>query len=313
MRFALMTEPHQGLSYLEILAIARTAEAAGFEAFFRSDHFGSFPQGAGMASTDCWATLAGLARDTERIGLGSLVSPVTFRIPGAFAKLVATVHDMSGGRVEAGVGAGWNDVEHAQLGIPYPGDGDRVDQLEEELMILRGLWDGPDGWSFEGAHWQVRQSSFVPRAARRPRLIVGGSGRPRSLRLAARHADEYNIASSGPAQCRTAFDALDAACRDIGREAGTVARSVMVGVVVGRDDGEVHDRVSALLASIGTPDRDAAAWMEERRPRWIIGPPGVARERVAEFAAAGAERIMLQDLLPRDHDHVRLMGEIFLD
>jgi len=313
MRFALMTEPHQGLSYQEILAIALTAEEAGFEAFFRSDHFGSFPPGAGMASTDCWATLAGLARDTRRIGLGSLVSPVTFRVPGAFAKLVATVHEMSGGRIEVGVGAGWNDAEHAQFGIPYPGDRVRVDQLEEELAILRGLWAGPDGWSFDGAHWQVREASFVPRPAPRPRLIVGGSGRPRSIRLAARFADECNLASSGPAQCRAAFASLGAACAEIGRDPGSITRSVMVGVVVGRTDAEVRDRAGALLASIGTPGADAEAWVEERRPRWIIGTRDAARERVAEFAAAGAERIMLQDLLPRDHDHVRLMAELLFD
>jgi F420-dependent oxidoreductase-like protein len=312
MRYALMTEPHQGLSYDEILAIARTAEEVGFETFFRSDHFGTFVSGTPLASTDCWATLAGLARDLHRIGLGSLVSPVTFRIPGAFAKLVATVHEMSGGRVEVGVGAGWNEAEHAQYGLPYPGNRERVDELEEELAILHGLWEGPEDWSFEGAHWQVRSASFVPRPRPRPRIIVGGSGRPRSLRLAARHADEYNMSSAGPDECRAAFDRLDDACREAGRDPADVTHSIMAGVIVGRTDAEVNARASSLLESLHA-NGSAEEWLAERRLRWIIGTRDEARARVGEFAATGATRLMLQDLLPRDLDHVRLMAAILFD
>ena len=163
MRFALMTEPQQGLSYEEILALVTTAEATGFESYFRSDHYSSFPGEPDLRTTDAWTTLAGLARETKTITLGSLVSPVTFRIPGAFAKVAMTVDEMSGGRVEVGVGAGWNDGEHAQLGIPYPSDRERVDMMEEELKILTGLWDQPDGWSFEGEHWQVRDAYLRPK------------------------------------------------------------------------------------------------------------------------------------------------------
>ena len=198
MRFALMCEPQQGLSYLELLALARAAEDAGFETFFRSDHYTSFPGEKGLPTTDCWATLAGLARETTRIGLGSLVSPVTFRVPGAFIKEVATVDEMSGGRVELGVGAGWNEDEHGQLGLHFPDIRERADRLEEELAIIRGLWDEPDGWTFEGTYWKVAGSQLRPRG-RRPNLIIGGTDKPRSLRLAARYADEYNISSSDPA------------------------------------------------------------------------------------------------------------------
>src|ERR687892_1075528 len=156
MRYALMTEPQQGLSYEEIRDAARTAEEAGLEAFFRSDHYASFPGGAGKPTTDAWTTLAGLARETSAIRLGVLVSPVTFRIPGNLAKVIQTADEMSGGRVEAGFGAGWNAEEHAQLGIPFPDIGDRFDLLEEQMAIIHGLWTQDDGWSYEGRRWQVR-------------------------------------------------------------------------------------------------------------------------------------------------------------
>src|SRR3954452_16179784 len=163
MRFVLMLESQQGLSYADHVAIAKRAEANGFEALFRSDHFQSFPGPTGRPTTDAWSIMAGLARDTERIGLGVLVSPVTFRLPGSFAKVVMTVDEMSGGRVEVGVGAGWNEPEHAEHGIPYPGTVERVDMLEEELRILTGFWNEPDGWSFDGEHYQVRDAHLRPR------------------------------------------------------------------------------------------------------------------------------------------------------
>ncbi|MEO7119315.1 MAG: LLM class flavin-dependent oxidoreductase, partial [Candidatus Limnocylindrales bacterium] len=225
-----MTEPQQGLSYDEILAVAKAAEANGFSGFFRSDHYASFPGDPGLPTTDCWATLAGLARETTGIQLGALVSPVTFRIPGAFAKMVMTVDEMSGGRVEVGVGAGWNDVEHEQLGIAFPDVPARVDMLEEELEILTGLWSGAEGWAFDGAHWKVRGGSMRPNVRpealrtdgrERPNLIVGGTGKPRSLRLGARFADEYNISSSSAERCAEVRTQLAAECEAIGRDPST--------------------------------------------------------------------------------------------
>lgn len=311
MRYALMTEPQQGLSYADIVAIARAAEDAGFETFFRSDHFTSFPGESGLATTDCWATLAGLSRDTTRIGLGSLVSPVTFRIPGAFAKLVATVDEMSGGRVEVGVGAGWNVPEHDELGIPFPDIRTRADQLEEELAILRGLWDEPDGWTFQGEHWQVRGSRLRPRG-RRPNLIVGGTGKPRSMRLAARYADEYNISSSGPDEVAAIASRLAQECRAIDRDPVTLTVSVMAGVLIGRDEAEVARRVAAQLSIFGEDPVGAEEWLETRRGRWLIGTPVQARARLDAYAAAGAQRLMFQTFLPRDLDQVRLIGETLL-
>ena len=165
MRFALMTEPQQGLSYVEQLELARLAERLGFETFFRSDHYRSFPGPDDRPTTDAWTVLAGIARETTRIRLGTLVSPVTFRHPGSFAKVVTTVDEMSGGRIEVGVGAGWNEPEHRQLGLAFPEIVERADLMEDELAILHGLWEEPDGWSFEGEEGPHR-SGFVQSQAR---------------------------------------------------------------------------------------------------------------------------------------------------
>ncbi len=210
MRYALMSEPQQGMSYVEILALARSAEEAGFETYFRSDHYASFPGGSGLPTTDAWTTLAGLARETTRIGLGVLVSPVTFRLPGNLVKVVTTVDEMSDGRVELGLGAGWNDLEHAQHGLAFPEQGERFEMLEEQLEIVHGLWTEPDGWSYDGAHWQIRDAKLWPkpvaRAGRRhPNIILGGHGGPRLARLVARYGDEINISSQGPAACSEGF------------------------------------------------------------------------------------------------------------
>ena len=310
MRYALMTEPQQGYAYQDILDAANAAKAAGFETYFRSDHYSSFPGESGQPATDAWTTLAGLARDTTEIGLGSMVSPVTFRLPGSFAKVVATVDEMAGpGRVEMGVGAGWNEDEHAALGIPYPGTVGRVDRLEEELAILRGLWDEPDGWSFEGEHYQVRNAIFRPRG-KRPNLIVGGDGKPRSCRLGATYADEYNISSSNPAEVREIMARLDAACEKQGRDPATLTRSAMAGVLVGRDEADVVRRTEAQIAIFGGADDDAAAWLEARRDRWVLGTPDSARARIAEYADTGIDRLLLQDFLPHDLDHIAVMGDL---
>ncbi len=315
MRIALMTEPQQGLTYEEILALARAAEDAGFETFFRSDHYTSFPGEAGLPTTDAWTTLAGIARETRRIGLGVLVSPVTFRSPGLFAKIVTTVDEMSGGRVEAGLGAGWNEREHAEYGFPFPAVPARFDMLEEQLQIVHGLWTEPAGWSFEGRYWQIRGAHLVPRPVQRPgrrhpNLIVGGEGKPRTARLAARWADEFNVSSADPEAVRAAFERVTRACEAIGRDPATLVRSAMVGAVVAPTEREVEERVRSLLRMVGRDADGAQAWLAERRPRWIIGTPDQAREQLARYEAAGVERLMFQDLLPRDLAMVRELGAL---
>jgi F420-dependent oxidoreductase-like protein len=321
MRFALMIEAQQGLSYADQLAIARRAEAAGFEAMFRSDHYLSFPGPSDDRTTDAWTVLAGLARETATLRLGALVSPVTFRHAGHLAKVAITVDEMSGGRVEVGVGAGWNDGEHAAYGFPFPDIAERADMLEEQLEILHGLWEGPDGWSFEGAHWSVRDSMFRPkpsslpeRAARgetRPRILVGGSGTPRSYRIAARYADEFNVTSSSVEKTASVYAALDAVLRTAGREPSSVTHSAMIGVLLGRDADELARRERDLLGAMDAGDA-ADEWWTERRARWIHGLPDDARATVRRFAEVGVERIMLQDFLPHDLEHIDLMGEALI-
>jgi F420-dependent oxidoreductase-like protein len=315
MRFALMTEPQQGLSYDEILAIARAAESAGLEAFFRSDHYASFPGGSGKPTTDAWATLAGLARETSTIRLGTLVSPVTFRIPGNLAKLIQTVDEMSGGRIEAGFGAGWNADEHAQLGIPFPDIGERYDMLTEQMAIIHGLWTEPDGGSYDGEHWQVRgamRHGEIARGGRKhPHILFGGKGGPRLAGLVARYGDEFNLNSASPDDAPEAYARVRAACEEIGRDPNEVVYSAMTGVLVAETEGDLRARVADLLSALGQGETDGDAWLAERRRRWIMGTPDEARERVQAFEERGTQRIMLQDFLPRDLDHVRLMGRIF--
>ena len=315
MRFALMTEPQQGLTYDEILALARTAEAAGLEAFFRSDHYASFPGESGLHTTDAWATLAGLARETTTIRLGTLVSPVTFRIPGNLAKLIQTVDEMSGGRIEAGFGAGWNEEEHAQLGIPFPPLGERYDMLAEELAIVHGLWTEGDGWSFEGKHWQVRgarRHGDVRRAGRRhPHIVLGGKGLPRMAELVARYGDEFNLISASPDDAPAAYRRVRAACEEVGRDPDEVVYSAMTGVLVAETETDLLMRVDDLMKVLGRDTAEGAAWLAERRGRWIMGTPDEAHERAAALGRAGTQRIMLQDFLPRDLEHVELMGRIF--
>ena len=310
-----MTEPQQGLSYDEILALARTAEEARLEAFFRSDHYASFPGGAGQPTTDAWTTLAGLARETTRIGLGVLVSPVTFRVPGNLAKVIQTVDEMSGGRVEAGFGAGWNEVEHAQLGIPYPELSERYDRLEEQMAIIHGLWTEDAGWNFDGQHWQVHDAQWhgeIARAGRRhPHIIFGGKGGPRVAKLVARYGDEFNLNSAAPEDADAAYGRIRDACLAIGRDPDTVVRSAMTGVLIGETDADVRDRVRALLEVIGQGDVDPDAWLEQRRPRWVMGTPDQAHERVRALERQGTQRVMLQDMMPRDLDMVRDIGRVF--
>jgi F420-dependent oxidoreductase-like protein len=319
-RFALMIEPQMGYTYEEQLAIARRAEAAGFETFFRSDHYESFPGASDEPTTDAWTVIAGLARDTTRIRLGALVSPVTFRSPGSLAKIVVTADEMSGGRIEVGLGAGWHDDEHRRHGFPFPEIGERAERLEETLEIIHGLWEQPDGWSFLGRHYTIEDALFRPRpgsvAGRgggRPTIITGGQGTARAYRIAARWADEFNLSSTSPDGAVAKFAALDEACRAIGRDPSTLAHSVMSGLLIGRDEAELRGRERALLAAFGNADEESEAWFAARKPRWVYGLPDQARDVVRRFAAIGIERIMLQDFVARDLDMIDLAAEVLFD
>ena len=233
---------------------------------------------------------------------------------------------MSGGRIEVGVGAGWNELEHRQLGLDFPPIKERADLLEDQLAILRGLWGEPDGWSYDGHGVSIKEARFYPKpvdvpgrprtpiGGARPRLLVGGSGTPRSYRLAARYADEFNLNGNGPEGTATRYAAIDEACRAIGRDPASLTRSVMAGVLIGRDQAEIDRRVAAARDTMGgdAGDPGDGDWLAERGDRWISGTPDKARDAVRRFAAVGCERLMLQDILPWDLDMIDVMGEALI-
>ncbi len=309
MRFAMMLEAQQGITYAEQLAVAQRSEAAGFGTFFRSDHYQSFPGREDLPTTDAWTVLAGIARETSTIRLGALVSPITYRLPGPFAKIVTTVDEMSGGRVDVALGTGWNELEHRRMGIPFPEVSERADRLEEALTILHGLWEEPDGWSHAGRHWQVVDAVFRPKPLQRPHppIIVGGGGSARGLRIAARFADEFNITDTHRPVIAERYAALDRACEAIGRDPGSIARSAMIAVLVGRDAAELAARRAGLLAAFVTAE-EGEAWLARRESQWITGTPDQARAQIDELAAIGVERLVLQNFLPRDLAMIDLLG-----
>ncbi len=298
----IFTEPQQGASYDDQLAVAREAEALGFDAFFRSDHYLRMGGGSGAPGpTDAWVTLAGLARETERIRLGTLVTSATFRLPGPLAISVAQVDAMSGGRVELGVGAGWFEQEHRAYGVPFPPLGERFDRLTEQLDVITGLWTTPEGetFSYEGKHYQLADSPALPKPAQRPRppLIIGGWGPTRTPRLAARYADEFNIAFPPVDAVRPRIDTVTAACQAAGRDPATMTWSAAVVVCCGEDEPTFVRRAQAI-------GREPA----ELRQNGVAGTVAEVTERLGAYVAAGVERVYLQVLDMSDLDHLRLIA-----
>ena len=302
MRLRIFTEPQQGASYDQLLAVARCAEEEGFDAFFRSDHYLKMGNVDGLPGpTDAWITLAGLARDTDRIRLGTLVTSATFRRPGPLAITVAQVDAMSGGRVELGLGAGWYDAEHQAYAIPFPPTGERFERLEEQLAIITGLWDTPTGETFEyaGTHYQVSDSPALPKPVQQPHppVIVGGFGARRTPRLAATYADEYNTPFLSPADAAAAFERVRAACAAAGRDPGTMRFSSAVVVCCGSDDAEVAARAKAIGREV-----------DELKANGACGTPREVADRLGQWREAGASVAYLQILDISDLDHLRLIA-----
>ena len=303
MDLRIMTEPQQGATYDDLLTVARTAEELGFGAFFRSDHVLRIGEGdPGPGSTDAWATLAGLARDTSRIRLGTMVTSATFRQPGPLAVTVATVDQMSGGRVELGIGTGWFEAEHAAYGIPFGDWRERFDRFEEQLEILTGIWDTPDGGTFShhGDHYQLTDNPGLPKPAQRPRppVIIGGHGTRRTPRLAATYADEFNIPFADVERAGPQYDRVRAACESAGRDPGDLVMSKALVLCVGRDDAEFRRR----LAAIGHDE-------EQIRRGQAAGTVQQVVDRLGEYARLGVTRVYLQVLDLADLDHLRLVAE----
>ena len=301
MRLVIFTEPQQGATHDDLRRIAQAAEAGGYDGFFRSDHFVTMGGDGLPGPTDAWLTLAGLALQTSRIRLGTLVSSATFRLPGPLAIAVAQADAMSNGRIEFGLGGGWFETEHAAYGIPFPPQSERFDRLEEQLEIITGLWATPAGhtYDFHGKHYQLSDSPALPKPVQSPRppVIVGGHGKRRTPALAARFADEFNVPFAQLSDVAPTFTRVREACAAIGRTA-LPAFSAAAVLCVGRDDAEVRRRAAAI-------GREAD---EMRASGGIVGTPAEAVETIQRYAEAGATRLFLQTMDVSDLDHVELVA-----
>jgi F420-dependent oxidoreductase-like protein len=295
----IFTEPQQGASYDQLLRLARAAEDAGYDAFFRSDHYLAMGGDGLPGPTDAWVTLAGLAVQTSRLRLGTMVTAATFRLPGPLAIQVAQVDAMSGGRVELGIGTGWFAEEHAAYGIPFPELGERFERLTEQLAIITGLWETPVGerFSYAGKHYRLTDSPALPKPVQQPGppVVVGGGGAKRTPALAARYAAEFNMPFAPVEQTGEQFDRVRAACRDAGRD--DLVLSAAQVLCCGKDDAELRRRAAAI-------GRD----VDDLRATGVAGTPAECVDRIGRFAELGATRLYLQTLDVDDLDHIELVA-----
>jgi F420-dependent oxidoreductase-like protein len=297
MTLRIFTEPQQGATYDDLLRVAKATEDLGFDAFFRSDHYLGMGTEGLPGPSDAWITLAGLARETSRIRLGTLMTSATFRLPGPLAISVANVDQMSGGRVELGIGAGWFEEEHTKYGIPFPSTSERFDRFEEQLAIITGLWETDGGFSHHGEHYQVEDSPGLPKPVQQPRppVIIGGKGKKRTPALTAQYADEFNVPFDSPAFSAEQFERVRQACADAGREPVTLSNAVII--ACGRDDAEVDRRLEAIGQTRETMDGPG-----------VCGTPAQVVDRLGEYAEAGSTRAYLQVLDLTDLDHLELLA-----
>src|SRR3954454_10062194 len=301
MELRIFVEPQQGGTYDDQLAVARLAEELGFGAFFRSDHYLAMGVDGRPGPTDSWVTLAGLARETSTIRLGTMMTSATFRYPGPLAISVAQVDQMSGGRVELGIGAGWYDAEHTAYAIPFPPTGERFDRLEDQLAILTGLWATGDGeaFSYAGSHYSVTDSPGLPKPVQQPHppIIIGGKGAKRTPALTARYAAEFNLPFVGLEQSAQQIGRVRAACEAIGRDPDSLTYSNAHTICCGGDEAEVRRRADVIGR---TP--------EDLRANALAGTPDEVVEQIGRYASLGAQRVYLQVLDQHDLDHLRLLA-----
>ena len=302
MRLRIFTEPQQGASYGTLRRVAKAAEDLGFDAFFRSDHYLRMGSGSGEPGpTDAWATLAALAVETSTIRLGTLVTAATFRLPGPLAITVAQVDEMSGGRVEFGLGTGWYDGEHRAYGIPFPPLKERFDRFEEQLAIITGLWSTPVGqtFSYDGGYYSLTDSPALPKPVQRPKIpvIIGGGGARRTPALAARYADEFNAAFRPAPDAAAAFERVRGACADEGRDPASMIFSTAQVVCCGKDEAELARRAAAIGRELS-----------DLRENGLAGSPAEIVDKLGAFAEAGATTAYLQILDLADLDHLDLLA-----
>lgn len=300
MELRIFTEPQQGATYDDLVAVAQEAERLGFGAFFRSDHYLGMGTEGLPGPSDAWVTLAGIARETSTIRLGTMMTSATFRHPGPLAIGVANVDQMSGGRVELGLGAGWFGAEHSAYGIPFPDTGERFERFEEQLAIVTGLWATPSGerFDFAGKHYRLEDSPALPKPVQaRVPVLVGGLGKQRTPRLAATYADEFNLPFVDEATTREQFQRVRAACEARERDPGTMTWSNALVLCVGEDEAELDRRAAAI-------GRDKA----ELRENGLAGTPQEVVDKIGRYAELGSQRLYLQVLDLTDLDHLRLVA-----
>jgi F420-dependent oxidoreductase-like protein len=309
MRVCLMIEGQEGVTWANWCDLAQACEESGLEGLFRSDHYLSVQGRRERGSLDAWTTLAGLAARTERIRLGTLVSPATFRHPSVIAKSVVTVDHISGGRVELGLGAGWLEDEHRSYGFDFPPTEVRMQVLAEQLEIVRRSW-AEDNLDWRGRHYRIEALDALPKPLQRPHpnVIVGGSAGPRSAALSARWADEYNTVFSDPGTCARRRAAVAEAWAAHGRDPDRLVFSVMTGCIVGSDDDDVRLRARRLMDSWGETG-DPQSWLDGLGEEWLVGTVAEVVDRLGALSDAGVDRVMLQHQDHTDVDMVRLLGQ----
>ncbi|MDH6243233.1 LLM class F420-dependent oxidoreductase [Mycobacterium sp. OTB74] len=301
MDFRVFVEPQQGATYSDQLAVAQAAEALGYSAFFRSDHYLAMSGDGLPGPTDSWVTLGAIARETSTIRLGTMVTAATFRHPGPLAITVAQVDEMSNGRVEFGFGAGWFVEEHEAYAIPFPALGERFDRLDEQLQIITGLWNTPVGETFDftGKHYAIRNSPALPKPAQcNPPIIIGGGGAKRTPALAARFASEFNIPFVDLATLTAQYDRVRAAVDAADRAPESMTYSAAFVLCAGRDDAEIARRAGAIGREVDEMYSNSPA----------VGTPAQIAEKLAPFLAAGVQRIYLQVLDMSDLDHLEFFA-----
>jgi F420-dependent oxidoreductase-like protein len=308
MQLCLMIEGQEDVSWPQWVALARACEEHRIPALFRSDHYmnldGQHPE---RVALDAWATVCALAALTSTVRLGTLVSPATFRHPSNLAKLAASADQISGGRVELGLGAGWHEREHAAYGFPFPPTAERTDVLEEQLQVVLGNW-GREPFSFGGRHYSLKDLDAQPKPVQRPHppLIIGGNAGPRSAALAARYADEYNTPFPSAADVRARRQRVVEACSAVGRE--PIPFSVMTPLITGSDAADLRDRMRRQLAKAGS-GQDVEEALSDPPYGWIVGTIDEVVDQLNPLREAGVSRVMCQQLLHDDLDAIALLGE----
>jgi F420-dependent oxidoreductase-like protein len=313
MRVCLMIEGQEGVTWEEWVGLARLVEQHGLEGLFRSDHYTAIIRRQADA-LDAWTTLAGLAAVTDRIRLGTLVSPATFRHPSVLARMAATVDHISGGRLDVGMGSAWYEREHVEHGFPFLDGKRRFELLAEQVEIVVRSWT-EDGFDHSGPAYELRGQTALPRPLQRPHpplVLGGGSVKPRFAALAARYANEVNVLGAPNDELRKRKEALDRACADAGRDPETLAFSVMTACFLGADRGEVLDRLRSFVAVRGDGGMDAETLAAERSDRWLVGTVEEVAGRIEELRALGVSRVFLQHLNRGDDEMVGLVGERLL-